>query len=1481
MSYFVYITDHCIKSAKQYSMYTVLIKLKDTVQAKQSISIFDTFPYPFIVKKQFGDRQGRLIAKVLPIQYQDADHYVVVFLDYLVKASKGYDEFCKKCKTSEMYERDVPLNAHLEEIVASEMATSPPPEKPMLSEIEKTYLWSAGTDNEILKNDDLVYESEAWVNELAGKKNESFKPRLFDAMETLPSDRESWNQVSMYSVPKTPQLSIIYTRWQQENSTILFLADLVDTSKEDASVKIKLWKDRIHATEISDLSKFVRRVYPQYILADEELWKKVEADPQSNMSLSPEEKNVLNSIYDNSGILPKFPLFINGRAGSGKSTILQYLYADYLNRALRTPEMNGLPAYFSYSSELVKNAKSFVEMLLRSNIRFHKEQEISPEWKAKLERELPNAFKDLRSYLISLLPSAAKDRFLDKNKIGYAEFKNLWQTKYQSDKKALKDYGPDISWHVIRTFIQGINPEDYLDSDDYDMLDEKQKSVDVETYSQIYHKVWDWYQKEKANNALWDDQDLVRYLLENDLIRPTFYGVFCDEAQDFTRIELEAIMRLSVFSNRKILNKQELQLIPFAFAGDELQTLNPTGFRWDATKAWFTEKFVFALYTGKLNEILNYKMLMNNYRSTNPIIKFSNSIQLYRSFKFDISGIKPQKSWHNISDAALPVTCFSPDESVFWNSLDKLEGTVFILPCQENEELEWILKDEYLSNKIIFDENGMPSITCLSSIRAKGLEFNRVVVYRFGGSDCPVDYYANDDYIEDPKSRLPYEYFINKAYVAISRPKKQLIIVDTDEGLRKFWEFGNPLYMKNNINLQKWLHSNGEWSENDIAHYSQGDDESFIEIDAPEDIIEQAKQFESRAKETRDAYLMRQAANAYKLSREESLHFKCLASAYIFENKYFEAGEIHLKAQNFNEANLCYWVSQSENSLKQIVAIGDRLNKYKTSPKYIIAYCITNKIEYTMLLSALKSTKETVFTKSDLEADAWKNLVNQALEKLFSSGEKKKIDKEFIKTVNQLEMAGLKLSPGFSGELAYCAGEFEQAIQLWKENTPKQFQKDFKDALIKTQSYPENLVELVKDSRFIEIIEQFEAHSQYLLTSEQQAIIARAHIEVGNIEKVWDIIPLLKSQESFGSLIVLSATAKRPSLLRILSICRQVFIISTENWSLIKETLEEQKREQNRNTSLYLALALARTKSLSELPIDSTRTTPVGQKSISSFLRAAFIDDISIIPEDAVLDVGIAIEKAGNRNDAIVYYQKVRDKHLGLRRKIQERYAVCLDRQRRLARNTKQESPNTQKFANTLQELGLESIDGLPPYLSTSSWNNLYAYIIDREKENEDKGLKKRIVVAHKKPVERMEPVPTAPEAISIAVPADLPAQNTSVDPPITQSTEQARNDQPTPKKPEATQNPTLHTDPIRFTVLDYKIDYYRAKDRLNVEAISSGEQFSFKEKVFASTDFKFEPTQEEPGIFLINETPFSFEIKENELVLMARKEGLSLGFSP
>ena len=108
------------------------------------------------------------------------------------------------------------------------------------------------------------------------------------------------------------------------------------------------------------LNEMSVRAYPFSMLeGDKDFWWAMEKDENSNFILSYEELDIVSKEI-------KFPLFLTGRAGSGKSTMLQYLFAEYFLRYLEYSDVNP-PVYISYSANLIDNAKKLATNLYTKN----------------------------------------------------------------------------------------------------------------------------------------------------------------------------------------------------------------------------------------------------------------------------------------------------------------------------------------------------------------------------------------------------------------------------------------------------------------------------------------------------------------------------------------------------------------------------------------------------------------------------------------------------------------------------------------------------------------------------------------------------------------------------------------------------------------------------------------------------------------------------------------------------------------------------------------------------------------------------------------------------------------------------------------------------------------------------------------------------------------------------------------------------------
>jgi hypothetical protein len=554
----------------------------------------------------------------------------------------------------------------------------------------------------------------------------------------------------------------------------------------------------------------------------------------------------------------------------------------------------GEPLFLTYNERLLEVAKQGVKTLLSSHHRFVAERSEGQE-----SDRIDHFFQPFQKFLFNLLPIQERSRFDPEKYISFHRFKQLYQGKSPCESLAkvvlhlpqARRYSPEICWHVIRSFIKGYGLEEHMTPEDYqEEVPRKERTISLEKFQGVYDTIWErWYKRITQEQGYWDDQDLIARVLELKCYRPEYTAIFCDEAQDFTRLELQLIMRLSMFS-RYNLGYQPIQSLPFAFAGDPFQTLNPTGFHWSSVQAAFDAEVITALDPAdQLKLAINFQALAFNYRSSPPIVQVTNLIQLWRHVLFDIHELQPQTAWHPGNFA--PAQKFILNQNINPEQLATyIKDTIIIVPCEEGEEAAYAHADEVLSEIFPQQEstgdstnNQQPIKNVLSAIAAKGLEFKKVILYKFG-EECNQNVWNIKG--KDTDQRVKVEYFFNKLYVAASRATEHLFVVDSEKGDRQLWD-----YASNEGLLQAMLRfarSQERW-ENSVQTLSTGTPRTIQQLreDDPGAI---AHEFETKGLNAQNPDLLRRAKQFYSDLGDTPKADFCEAWALKFEEQFLEAG---------------------------------------------------------------------------------------------------------------------------------------------------------------------------------------------------------------------------------------------------------------------------------------------------------------------------------------------------------------------------------------------------------------------------------------------------------------------------------------------------------------------------------------------------------------------------------------------------------------
>lgn len=927
--------------------------------------------------------------------------------------------------------------------------------------------------------------------------------------------------------------------------------------------------------------------------------------------------------------------------------MLQYLMADYLDFALRR-RTTLFPVYITCSSELLDRARKSVRGLLTAH---HKRLLDGAHDVTKVEEIVSRSFVVFREFLYSLLKPTDQPEFVRDRFVNYARFRRLWEDDFARRPEA-KKLTPDIAWHAIRSYIKGIRStrDDDLDPDEFAALPRRRRSVSVETYRVIYERVWcSWY-KRLCEDGYWDEQDLAAWVLSNGRARSVeFAAVFCDEAQDFTPIELEIIFQLSVYSKRS-LQPEELRLVPIVFAGDPLQTINPTGFQWEAVQSNFHDRFCAVLDPRRRVKVpLSYRELKFNYRSNPGIVRFCNLIQLLRAALLGRTDVAPQEAWW--VEEEVPPVWFSIDAPLTRAQLQQRTDFVKLVNCEEGEESEYARSDSTLAAIEERSEGVFRNV--LGPAKAKGLEFPAVVIYRFAET-APGDFLGlltgELKIQDDPEAQLPFEYFFNRLYVAASRAKRQLFVIDDEETFRTFWRFAtDPEF------LERLTHSvrNPEPWRNSLACLVQGVDASWTgeRIDPRE----QGDEYAAQGRRKKDSYLLRQAALAYRSARDEIEAGRCLALAAEFEGKLADAGDRYRALGFLEDAFRCYWEG---GQFKSVCEVAGKSRLLATRLESRASEFMTEKsqISESLLFEIQHTAGDLVWLKDVAKNDTWTKVFLALAERLAKGQGCSGYPLQSLYPVfKKLREEGLAVPELQMALLAYGAGEYLDAVDLW-ERVGATDRDDYRRAKGFVTGFPENLIWFYRAKEYRRVLEEWRLNGsrtalRYVDDSIVHAVVDAA-LECGELKTGVEVLSVRPDRQRVGAVLAAAARKAEGSTAVDTALLAIRIFMSTKSWEELALALGEADfsglvgeaegsivqqflRSENRAKKILETTVeeLARAFDLVRGSADASGT--MGEFLSRAFLEGKNFEGLEVSPEV----VGAAIERVGRIVDAIRFYE--------------------------------------------------------------------------------------------------------------------------------------------------------------------------------------------------------------------------------------------------
>lgn len=862
-----------------------------------------------------------------------------------------------------------------------------------------------------LKLNNEVFESEEWVNyALENKINNGMGDKYVNTFRIVISQILTMDNNKFTLIKEENNIEIY--QYIENNIGILFSNICINNKKyfllhygAHTELQKEYWNDCIETIRKNQIASIYNeetlyrlsfRSYPKWTLKEDELWFKIaKSEENSNLSLTTEQVNFLKNF--------KFPCYINGQAGSGKSTLLYYIFANiiYLKNL---DSINGEIIFLTENEQLLENTIENVFDLLENN----------PEFQLPIDEinENKKYFNSFKNFLLNMLDEKDLENFEEDKYLHFPIFKSFYESS-NIKSSIIKEYSAEEAWFVIVTYIYGHDVDEKITSQTYETkITNKSQKITIERFKDIETYILPFYDN-LLEKGYWDKLKIIRYIHKNiNLDLKTKYTVIvCDESQDFCKVELSFILKQSIYLQ---YNLSKISQMPVLFAGDSNQTVNPTG---------FSDAEMTSLLYQELQEIkFNYNSESTfyspnlNYRSSAQVVNLANFIQYYRIKYLSMTKKLPQESKRpeqNIDEIFNIFLDYEKVDSIHHLKNDiykKLQYKVFIIPTNSEEKSSFKKNSRLLSD--------FPDLEIKTSVEAKGAEYKQVVLYGFG------EYFINNfKSLNDDSDEFQKMYYFNKLYVAITRAKAELIIIDSIDSKKLFWEV---IVDKVDITNQ-----NG-WGklkvfQNKTIIYNPDSIKNILEStkeDALSNAVEDKKLGEFYQNPSR---LKVAASQFFRLGKDDEANI-CLGLAEEINHNYKSAADYYQKINKLELASISYFKGRYFNDLERV---GRSLQNIEHEIRIIISrimnneFIIDNEIE---LLIKNKNLLNRVI--KDLQ---WRDDLIKVLATFLEKNAEECYIEEFTKLLESIAKSHDIILLKAIGNVQFKLELYTNAIKTWEQ----------------------------------------------------------------------------------------------------------------------------------------------------------------------------------------------------------------------------------------------------------------------------------------------------------------------------------------------------------------------------------------------------------------------------------------------------------------
>lgn len=863
----------------------------------------------------------------------------------------------------------------------------------------------------IIKYD--IYETEEWVKYAL---NESISEGMRDVdVKTfgfLLDHLTNNDQNVMYETIKAENnmeikaaykydIGIVFSEINLHDGKVLLLLngahlEVQKTHWENAIQLIKKYPVPFDST-FDSISRIAYRAYPKWTVKNYEKWFAIQKNHEiSNLSLTREQLDFFRDF--------KFPYYINGQAGSGKSTMLYYLFANvYYYKCMG--EIKGDIIFLTENEILLEHTQKSVFDLLSNNPEF---DGLSIEQRTDIDK----CFASFKEFLLNQLTKDDRELFSNEKYLNFSMFKNLYENSHLASH-IKSNYTAEESWFVIITYIYGYDSLKKITGNDYQNdVYAKAQQIPKEKYEGIEKNVLPFYEK-LLEDGYWDKLKIIKYIEENIKNDQKYTVVICDEAQDFCRVELQFILHQSEYLQ---YNLADIEQVPVVFAGDPNQTVNPSGFREREMNEMLWSELKPANFEYDKDESVYSPTF--NYRSAQPVVSLANFIQYYRKKKFGIRLVKPQ-----IAKRPEPVlernfnffynySSILKDNELKENITSKIKYKIFIVPVDAHEKDEYKRQSEFLS---IIDNAEIKT-----AVEAKGAEYQQVVLYGFG------EYFINrfkefDTVTEDEKFQR--RYFFNKLYVGITRAQTELIIIDSYDAENKFWK---QLVNHADITDRVWGEQLNDIRDKVII-YNPGTVLNLIES-TPKVALENARQDKERGIYDNNAARLHVAGSQFIKLGEKDEGYDCMAKAEAILENFESAGNLYLKNNDIDNAAAAYLKGKIFDML--IEKITPKPKTIKNDIRLIIAQLMLGSKLLQSDINKLYKGRHTL--RQILQEISWRNELIEALIEDTKNDREPEQQRDLMDILETIARETDVQLWSVIADTHFLLNYFERATQIWE-----------------------------------------------------------------------------------------------------------------------------------------------------------------------------------------------------------------------------------------------------------------------------------------------------------------------------------------------------------------------------------------------------------------------------------------------------------------